>query len=285
MNDTREKRKTIKLFGLAGWKHLCEMSVSVSRELRQIALIRGYAWVEHALEAADVPGPPRPIAARILRMFNNPLFNIGLNPEVVRYAIDARHKATHQDTVPDPKICEEAISTFENLWHALGRSFVKMEKAIELAHEIQKDASVLCVCMYGSMARGDHDPNDIDLLILDDGTYTVDLPGQYIDGDINIVEGTWKALKNFNLRKRKLMQAAKCRWLDIIMINGSRFGYDEIYTKAIQSCQSDPWFFVNISKDLLEYDPNGRSFKEASIYPFDDIRGIVKQLSKYGIFD
>src|SRR5579862_5126113 len=105
----------------AGWQHLADAAASHDRELRQLALTRAYAWVEHALDAAGVLGPRRPIANRILRTFEKEALSRGLSDIQVKAAITIRHKSTHEDSVPDESQCVTAIKTFRGVWHALSR--------------------------------------------------------------------------------------------------------------------------------------------------------------------
>jgi hypothetical protein len=267
----------------AGWNHLLQAARSADREERLVALVRGYAWIEHALDAADAPGPRRPIAARVLRTFRDATLSRGLDPADVRRAIGIRHGVSHDDTVPPPAGCLEAVETFRCIWHALSRHFVNLTTAVALGREILRRNDIGAVCLYGSLARGHTDPNDIDLLVLDGGTYSSSThPGRYDDGTFNVVRTTNEALELLGLDSPKLLRCASCRWLDVMIIDGESFGQDDKYTGDLRAAQPDPWFFVNISRDLKELDSKTGEFKAIDRFPFRELRRSQADLARLG---
>jgi hypothetical protein len=130
----------------------------------------------------------------------------------IRAAIRIRRDATHKDSVPSPDHCAEGVDTFSHIWHALSRHFVNLESAVSLGEAILARNRVEAVCLYGSLARGSDDPNDIDLLVLDDGTYTSDTTlGMYADDGFRPVETTAEALAALNLDSPKNWQSQFAR--------------------------------------------------------------------------
>lgn len=269
---------------LAGWQHLFDAASASSREMRQLSLIRGYAWVEHALDAADAPGPPRPIANRVLRTLSMGGLGAGLDERKVRAAISARHRASHQDKVPEVSECSDAVKTFRDIWHALSRQFVNMRTAIELGSDLLKRDNVETVCLYGSLARAQPEPNDIDLLVLDNGAYSsLTSPGKYSEGTFDAVRMTTEALHLLDCERPKLLRCVECKWLDILLIDGVRFGSDLEYTTGIRLLQPDPWFFLNLSRDIKELDPVRGVFMELKRPPFAGLRRVHADLQKLGL--
>lgn len=267
----------------AGWRYLLKAASSADDDTRRVALIRGYAWVEHALDAAEAPGPRRPIARRILNTFQDITLSRGLNEGVVRTAIGIRNCVGHDDAVPAAPACLEAVEIFRDIWHALSRHFVNVSTATVLGRDILDREGILAVCIFGSLARGVSEPNDIDFLVIDDGTYSsaIDI-GLYEEGTFRPAKATMKALDLLLVLSPKLKRCAECRWLDLMIVNGNWFGSDAEYTSTVRAAQPDPWFFVNISRDLKELDPRSKTFRPIERFPFKDLRLSQVDMVKLG---
>jgi hypothetical protein len=267
----------------AGWLYLLDAAVSQNADARRIALIRAYAWVEHALDAADVAGPRKPIARRILNTFDQPHLSQGLSEDTVRSAISARNAVSHDDAPPDRAACLSAVKTLRDIWHALSRHFVTERTALDLAKAISRCRNVLSVCLYGSFARGTAEPNYLDFLLLDDGTYseTIDL-GHYDDGSFDAVRITKEVLAALKVSTPKLERCAECRWLDVGILDGHLFGVDGDYTIKVRRAQPDPWFFLNISRDIKEFAPPLDRFARISRSPFKELKTLGTELERIG---
>ena len=267
----------------AGWRHLVEAAGSADKESRLVALIRAYAWVEHALDAAEASGPRRPIARRILRTFDTATLSRGLSEGAVRRAISIRHAGSHEDTVPTGPVCMDAVTTLRDVWHALSRHFVNIETAAALARDTFNREGILAVCLYGSLARAAPEPNDIDFLVLDDGRYSSEIDlGQYDEGTFSAVRTTREALEMLGVLSPKLQRCTECRWLDLSVIDGKLFGADASYTSKLRMAQPDPWFYVNISRDLKEFDLRSAGFKPADRFPFRELKLSQADLARLG---
>ncbi len=83
---------------------------------------------------------------------------------------------------------------------------------------------------------------------------------------------TVDSLNALKVGSHALGYCAKCHWLDLRILNGEKLGTDAEYTYDIQAAQPDPWFFVNISRDLRAFD--GREFCLDPPFPFDDLARI-----------
>ncbi len=101
---------------------------------------------------------------------------------------------------------------------------------------------------------------------------------EYGEGQFDIVRRTQDALSVLNVTEPGLHRAARCRWLDVLMLDGSSFGRDESYTQEIRRAQPDPWFFANIALDLKQLDPLSGAFVEANVYPFVEIKRTLNGL-------
>jgi hypothetical protein len=268
----------------AGWAYLRELASSPDATLRCGALSRSYAWVENALQAVRVPDPHLSIATRILGLLSHQTLSRGLDVVRLRAAIEARHLSNHQDSVPAPAECVEAVETLRAVWNALNRRFVRPRRAVSLASRMASRPHVDGVGIYGSFARQNPEPNDLDFLVFDDGEYSDSIElGSYADGTFNAVRHTQEALECLGMEDEHLFACAKCRWLDILIIDGTRFGTDQDYTSELCSVQPDPWFFVNIARDLLEFNRDTNSFHFTSRFPFPRLREIHRNLADLGL--
>jgi hypothetical protein len=97
-----------------------------------------------------------------------------------------------------------------------------------------------------------------------------------------VVKATKAALGKLDVLSPKLKRCTECRWLDIIVIDGKRFGTDAAYTKKLRMAQPDPWFFVNISRDLKQFDEGTGNFRPANRSPFKELRACLADLAKLG---
>lgn len=264
-----------------GWDHLLDTASSKERMFRQSALIRAYAWVEHALDGAAVAGPRTPIKDRIARGLSQVRGSTVPDRQLVDDAVSVRNAATHVDKVPGEDACLTAVSTLRAVWHTLSRSFVSEGTAIALARSIAANTAVQYVCLYGSLARRSSEANDIDLFVADDGTCSNDTFQPYGQGTFDAVTHTVDNLVALGIGTTRLEQCAKCRWLDIVMVDGYRFGHDREYTRKLCQAQPDPWFFVNIARDVTRYQPATQAFMGES-WPFTDLAGIADSVEELG---
>lgn len=275
-----------------GWKHLLELANSPNKNDRAVAIIRAYAWIEDALDAARVPRG-KSIAARIISSLNIPavakrLYREDINKmlkirQQIHPAIQTRHRMAHRDEIPCVEECQNAVGTLMNVWHALGRDFVSWSTAIKLAENFLESIEIETVCLFGSLARGDHEPNDIDFLLLSNGGFVCEVDPEYEEGKVDTVLRTHEALKLMQITDCRIALAAKCRWLDIAIIDGTRFGIDKSYTAKLRDMQVDPWFFEHIAVDLLTFDPGIRGFAITRDGPFREIRDILLRLKEFGL--
>ncbi len=268
----------------AGWEHLLDMSISDKKESRLVALIRGYAWVESALDAAGALGPRRPIAARILKALTDPNLIRDIDEEKVRQAVNIRHRATHQDDVPDQHNAREAVKIFRDIWHALSRHFVNLDSAVEIGSMFINKPNVDAVALYGSLAYEGEEPNDIDLIVIDDGRYSEYVhPSPYSKGNFSMLRTTLKVLNLVGVDSPKLKQCARCRWLDILIIDGDLFGKDPAYTTEMCEAQPDKWFFLNIARHLKELNIERRCYVETRRSPFYELCKLYQQIEEMGL--
>lgn len=275
-----------------GWKHLLDLAASRNKDDRVAAIVRAYAWIEDALDAANVP-KGKSIASRILSTLQVPavagrLSRVQIEEMLtvrrrVQPAINVRHRMAHQDTIPSIDECSAAVSTLRDVWHALGRDFVTMDTAITLAERMVKVKGVGTVCLFGSMARGELEPNDLDFLLLGLGEFEHKVSPEYEEGKVDTVFRTNEALEYLQLTERSLLLAAKCRWLDVAVINGTRFGIDRDYTVELRDSQADPWFFEHIALELLSFDARQRIFVEPKEGPFRELHDILLRLQAFGL--
>jgi len=265
-----------------GWPGLLENAESSDPQLRQLALIRSYAWTEGALNAAGV-AKRGSTASRILSTLHETAWTRGLEEMEVRHAIGLRHEGAHLDEVGTPKECVAAVSVFWLVCKTLSMRFVNLRNAALVANRIAARSNVEAVLLYGSLARGGADANDIDFLVLDDGTYSRKRkPVSYDSGAPDPGAATIDVLKLLGLDDSNLRLCATSRWLDVNVVDGTRFGTDDVYTAAVKKAQTDPWFFLNISADALEYDLRGNAFRPTTRKPFVELARLHQELASLG---
>lgn len=266
-----------------GWPYLLHCASESDRDLRKISLVRGYAWVEHALEASGLSKQGGgSVAKRLLAAQRTGNLGPSLREAEIREAISLRHRAAHEDTIPAQSDCEKAIRTLAGVWIYLREAFVVLAKACDVATRFLTIHGILEVCLYGSLSRRATAPRDIDLLVFDDGSYSDEIAGGTLAAYIDRAAMTRRVLEALSLRESVLDQAAKCRWMDIMLLNKKRF-MDEIpYRKHMASVQPDPYFFLNISSDVLEYSLESQSFREPQMPVFEELRRVNAILSGLG---
>jgi predicted nucleotidyltransferase len=141
---------------------------------------------------------------------------------------------------------------------------------------------VLNVFLFGSLARKVRYPGDIDILIFDDGRYSSDIEENEDLLYEDTMRLTLECIKLLNLREATLKAAAKCRWVDMLLINGDRLQSDSGYRSRISGRQIDSNFFLNISNDLEEYSTTSNSFVETNVPLFRKLKRIAESLDALG---
>src|SRR3989344_7057666 len=157
-----------------------------------------------------------------------------------------------------------------------------MRKAIEVAEQIMKFDFVKAVGLFGSTARNE-DGDDIDLLVLDDGTISMVAFSNFIQNkekyeDDHSIGGYAYACyaafvntfpgKEFSERVRSPL----CEKLhnnpsvDLIFID-MQISHNLKYLNELVSRGNDPMFFGNISQDILRFYSKERQFKRDENFP------------------
>lgn len=257
-----------------GWESLYQLAKEDS-DLRKIAIIRGYSWVDHAFNASGVRLMNISIAKKILIAKGKGLLDSTLTEDVLRTAIQARF-FLHEGRIPDNDQCAFVINVFHEIWLSLKKQIVNYDVAKKIAEEILTKRNISSVAIYGSLARANTSPGDIDFLIFDDGTYSEDnregpsSERAYQDAE----ERTASACKLLKLSRFEYHEIVKCGWVDITIVNRLQLGVDQKYTQDIISHQPDPYFFFNISVDLLDYSDIEKQFIPSKNPFFQELRRV-----------
>lgn len=263
-----------------GWDHLIELAQSDKRESRQIALIRAYSWLEHALNASGFRRENKSIAKLLIDAYNQGYGPSTLKYDQIRNAIQTRHIATHKDAVPSAVACVRAVKAFSSMWQSLCYNYVTLINAAKIAQTILNKRDILSVSLFGSLSRGNK-ANDIDLLVLDNGKYSTKI--KFFDTSYpDMAKLTRRAVKLLSLPEFPYSHIVQCRWLDILLLDGTRFGKDKEYTKTVTSHHIDPYFFVNIAKDLMDFDLHTCDFVDTKIPVFIGLRHMTGGLHDMG---
>ncbi|MDO8559329.1 MAG: AAA family ATPase [bacterium] len=157
-----------------------------------------------------------------------------------------------------------------------------MQKAIEVAEQIMKFDFVKAVGLFGSTARNE-DGNDIDLLVLDNGTVSrvafsnfvqnkEKYEGNYSSGGyayacyaafVNTFPG-----KEFSERVKSPLCGKLCNHpsVDLIFID-TQISHNLKYLNELVLAGNDPMFFKNISQDVLRFYSKERQFRKDENFP------------------
>ncbi len=159
-----------------------------------------------------------------------------------------------------------------------------MAKAIVVAEQILKWEFVLSVGLFGSTARGE-DGNDIDLLIIDDGTVSKkvldDLKRRVNSEGFGFTSGGAMAHAGYLVFARHMPGkglAEKLRHplyefireppmaIDLIFVHLGIL-YNQQYLDELIINGNDPFFFRNIENDTLLFFVSERRFRKSSTFP------------------
>lgn len=281
-----------------GWDHLLKLAASSVRDDRHAAILRGHAWLEHALYAAGIERQ-RTVVQTIHRaetlgrvdlhasnLWSGTKYESGIHlkrrGDVVHQIVQSRHRAAHLDVTPSPEECTLALRFYLGLWEQLRKPVVTRQFATELARGLSRIEGITDVFLFGSMSRNE-EAHDIDYLLLDTGKYSTGLfdPDEdYQEGDHDGAKRTLNVLDAFELNLAQLTHMAKCRWLDILLLDGSRFGISGDYTLAVQRRQADPHFFEHIAPELMKYDRTADKFKRSHHAFFSQLHDLSIELDR-----
>ena len=200
---------------------------------------------------------------------------------------------------------EDYVSLFFEAWKVLRGSFVTKQHAADLAARLLHlppiaqwvdpsgaddsepdplaEGNVEAIHLFGSLARGNREPGDIDLLIIDRGAlsslidlYDDDAAERGRDLLIDILDN-----RNFFTAAERA--AAACGWLDIVALNGKSFEHSLGYRRHIFNWHADPLFFLNIAPDLLIYSEENHQWQPARPGLFEQLAHIRQYLNKVGV--
>lgn len=254
-----------------GWQYLEDKAASRQRDDRHLALVRAYAWLEHALRALGYTRAQGRTAELVKEAHRQGLFKLpsylgyGNAFELINRSIKIRHIATHVDTVPGSSECKTAVRVFGDIWRGLRKHFVTLDRAQAVARVLLNIRHIQSIALYGSLARNAPEPGDIDLLLFDDGFYSEAIakggetadddeedleddleldvdPGEYEEPGVRTKLILQKLGITDGSRQQAFFDAACCRWLDVLLLDGSRFGADVAYTLETKTRQSDAFF-------------------------------------------
>ena len=232
------------------WSAIREASGSSDPFDRTSALALAVKLIETALTAVGVERFGREgVQARLARW--EPISRLALDIPL-RRAFEARNLAIHGVNFPGD--ASEHVVALHDLWCAIRRSYVTKEKAASVAEDVLQSGIVREVFLFGSLSRRkrrDSEPGDIDLLLFDTGEVS------------SFAASYWRIARNPELLESEFLDAddrraaSLCGWLDLVVIDGTRFGTDSAYTLSLCGNQADGLFFLNIADALLKYERGG----------------------------
>jgi hypothetical protein len=252
------------------WGEIVRFAEQEDEFSRTNALATAVSCIERALDALGFQRQGREgVQARIKRGQVLQLKNAP-DENALGGAIRARNEAVHEHVVCDPTTCARHIGTLRKAWWAMQAAYVTKTNAADLARELLKIEGVSHVFLFGSLViPGKRNPQDIDLLLFDDGEYS-SLMSKYI--------GRETGEESF-LATTEAQAAFRCGWLDYLFIDGTRFGTDAEYTLALTQRQLDPLFFVNIAGSLREFDPVSSRWLDKRPQAFSRLAALREQLA------
>ena len=234
------------------WPEIKRRAESIDEFDRTVALVKAVGALEIALTASEISRRGHEgVKPRLERLINNTELDKFPEPRILFSSIYARNKATHEHLTPSIDETIEYIGALHKAWRCMRRNFVNRYNATNIAHELLDNISVSNVFLFGSLSRGEYDPNskndpkDIDLLLFDYGDFSYYLSdyswSEWIDEFEFIDSGPRRA-------------ALKCGWLQFVFVDGSRFGTDRDYTLSLAKQHHDQLFFLNLADGLLQFD-------------------------------
>lgn len=145
----------------------------------------------------------------------------------------------------------QIFESYYEAWSCLSAKFITEENSLAIASRLRTSPHIEEIILFGSLARKDSNPRDIDLMILDNGYYSLQRVMTYSVND-------WATVKLFtelfDTDLNRFVSAMMTGWLDILTINGSALKSRATYARAVVQVQQDGSFFENISRDLLTFD-------------------------------
>ena len=72
--------------------------------------------------------------------------------------------------------------------------------------------------------------------------------------------------------------------MSLMVLDGAMFGCDPWYRQQVAHAQPDPYFFLNISRDLQDYDVRSGRFLPTSLAVFLALRRIADELISTGLY-
>ena len=264
----------------ANWPRIGKFSNSADEFERSFALVRATASLESALTAAGFPrhSPNQGLLDRVVR---HGLFGRKGWPaeRPFRAALDARNTAAHGGRgrkLAGPRACKAHVGILHQAWRYLRKQFVTKRTAANLAQRILENRRSTHVFLYGSLARAEREAKDIDLLILDDGELSTGVQygnaSEYLLDALDVIDDANRA-------------AIHCDWLDVMAIDGVRFGHDPRYTRLVAKLQRDSLFFVNIAEDVIPFDPKSQRWAGKRPAVFQRLALLRGQLENEGIVE
>lgn len=276
------------------WQRLLQMAQSHWEFERHGAVISAQIMVEHALDAAGIRQTKEhaSVRDRILKQAvpASPCPHYASSWEAdVAYAISMRNRLAHEDFVFSTTDCVKAVSIYFAVWGELRKRFVTLTTFETLSKEILLDSHVDAVYLFGSLARLQQEamprsaPNDVDVLVLDDGHYSRQVLPLYQIGAAASGNRTLEFLKLAQIRRKDFVRAAACGLLDIVCFDGRRLGNDPHYVTEVARVQSDSLFLLKIAADLRRYSPDDGASAHADREPFPTLRDIRTVLQGMGL--
>ena len=262
------------------WTKLVRQAASSDGFQRAQAVTRAHAIAENAMGVCHprTSGKWTPLGSRVYEagLVNEPSF-----PKNLSAAIKIRNDAAHasiEDKVPSKPLAVRATKIFLEVYHFLRGRFVRRETAVEIAQVLLTNNSIEGVFLFGSLSRNARGGNarDIDLLILDDGSLSSD------DSWYGLMT-TERLFERVNLDGVRWRRAIELGWIDVVLVNGTRFDREPTFRNKIALLQPDPLFFVNIAKDLRGYDSRTKKWTVKPPAVFPRLENIGKQLDTEGL--
>ncbi len=164
-----------------------------------------------------------------------------------RAAVHARNLAIHEHTVPAAGSVRRHVQAVYRAWISLRREYVTRENAAEVAQALLTANFGTDVYLFGSLAREARGAGDIDLLVYDEGSLS------YLGSEYGEETSGLQSVVLQDALGAAESAALRCGWLDIVVVDGRRFGADRAYTLGVAERHHDKLFFVNISRDLRRY--------------------------------
>lgn len=266
------------------WVEALQSASSSQKDDRAHALLRSCARLEHALAAHRIDTSKVGLAQGLESARAQGLLPDSIPLDEVKRARRARNGVAHGRAVPEREQCVGHILSLFKTWVFLQEEFLRASVVEEILLVLKGCSGIEHVLIFGSYARRDPYPKDVDILLLDDGRHSriLEQQGLSYSDQRSLVEQNFTRL---GISEKWIVEAACSGWLDLLILDGRRLSTDSNYLHEQSLLHPDPYFFLDIASDLQVLDESHevRIQSEGKPQPFGELGRLAASLRDVGL--